>query len=196
MGWILILIIILLLNIISFGQPALDEIDRLRSFLNIPQAVKITVAASDRISKDGSPLRVFLFTGKDSNARKFYESNVNRWNNSRDAKRYGSLALTDDLFSADVALVKQSFPEQARVHDQPVVTTAPVYDPASKTTVNRTTSKTYTIRAVPFKIHILRRSGNKIEILRSMTSVEIFRENDKRGTGDSLWEQFRELMKQ
>lgn len=183
-----------ILNIFPFGQSAPDDIDRLRQFLNIPDLVKIRIATSDTLVRDKAALRVFIATGTDASARKKYERHVKNWNKSRESERSGKLALVKDLFSADVALVKQSFPNRAQTQTVPIVTSSPVYDPVTRSTVNRTTSNNHTIRAVPFQVHILRRTADGIEIVRAISSVEVFRERERDGTGDNLWEMFRELL--
>jgi hypothetical protein len=181
-----------LLLLAASPQPTSTEaeLQKLRAFLGLGPAAKLTVAPAPTLPA-GSPLKVYLALGLDVRVRENLSRWIEEWNRKDAAKHGRALELVGELAEAQVVLAREVDADKARTTSQTFVT--PGLDPPRSSGTTRPQRSTYSVLQAPVRTYVLAvESPGELRIL--WRDVGLGTVEADGSTGRPLWDDFRKLL--
>ncbi|OFW58242.1 MAG: hypothetical protein A2133_09880 [Actinobacteria bacterium RBG_16_64_13] len=208
------LMIILTVNCLIRGGVAIaatpsEESALLISHLGLPDSTSVSVASIPRLPAVDS-MRVYLGFGMDMGVRNNFGSWINNWN-ARDAKKYGTIVLVEEIADADLVFARFVVREQTEKHvgtNSYVVPTRSTETTSggvfggggyatgnaqTTTTGSRVVTDTYSFVTVPVYAYMLTRGPSGLEVIWRYASEVLLQETNM--SGRQLFEDFKTLAK-
>jgi hypothetical protein len=87
----------------AMGQTS-EEANRLRQLLNVPSSTIIVSSSSSKLPA-GTPLKIYIATGKADAAERRFTQWIDKWNRG-EGRRYGTIEVVADLTQADLVIAR------------------------------------------------------------------------------------------